>query len=98
MALRPVAAARVRMSTISARCWSALSVLRVGQSMLATVAIHMPRISRAIAGGLVSVGGTGSESLMAVLELEHAIAATANASRMAVRACELMSSILSTDG
>ena len=82
--LIPVAAARFRMSTNSARCCSAVSVARVGQSMFATVATHTPRISRWISGADGSVGGGGVT--MPGLESEQAEARAARKSRLLVAA------------
>src|SRR5687768_11545084 len=79
MALNPAAAARSRMLRSSARCWSAESADRDGQSMFATVATHRPRISRTMAGGVVpgsTVGGpvtsSGDEHALTSTSATHA--------------------------
>src|SRR5262245_51434456 len=72
MVLMPVAAARDSMSTNSALCCSAVRLLREGQSMLATVAIQSPRISRCKTGGVLSPTGGSTTGGPLMPDSEHA--------------------------
>src|SRR3954464_1200361 len=74
--LNPPFAARSSRSRSSACCCAAVSVFDEGQSMLATVAIQTPRISRAMAGGFGS--GLTLGSLGETHDDERATATTAS--------------------